>query len=163
MVLLLGTAGADAGFGLVNAAAATVGSGQGINGVGISLQTITTAGNGLFYSLGAPASVATALNTTTTAAAGAGLRSTNSFAFTKTIINPLAVYRTLVSQNTVGTADVITVAAAASNTTIQLVITGAGTPTATLQANGAISAVLLVLTSAHCVRLFQTQLLQPSS
>lgn len=124
------TAGADAGYGLVNACVSTVATAIGINGVGISLQQITTAGNGLFYSLNAPQSVATALNGTGTAVAGCGLRNTNSYAFTKVIINPLAVYRTLVSQNTVGTADCITVAAAASNTTIQLVITGAGTPTA---------------------------------
>ena len=132
--LMLGTsawtAGADAGYGLVNAVASTVGSAIGINGVGISMQQITTAGNGLFYSLNAPQSVATALNGTSTANAGCGLRSSNSFAFTKTIINPLAVYRTLVSQNTAGTADLITVAAAASNASIQLVITGAGTSSA---------------------------------
>ena len=123
------TAGADAGYGLVNACVSTVGSAVGINGVGISLQTITTAGNGLFYSLGAPASVATALNTTTTAAAGCGLRTTSSFAFTKTIINPLAVYRTLVSQNSAGTSDVYSIVAAGSSGTLQFVLTGNGTAT----------------------------------
>lgn len=106
------TSGADAGYGLVNAVVSTVGSAIGINAVGVSLQTISTAGNGMFYSGNEPASVATALNST--AGAGLGLASTAAFAYTKTIINPLAVYRTQVSTNTVGTSDVFAIASSAS-------------------------------------------------
>lgn len=114
--LMLGTskftAGADAGYGLVNAVVSTVGSAIGVNAVGISLQTISTAGNGMFYSGNEPASIATALNST--AGAGLGLASTAAFAYTKTIINPLAVYRTQVSLNSSGTQDTFAIASSAS-------------------------------------------------
>lgn len=135
--LKLGTTGwatgNDAGYGFVNAASSTVATSIGAPlGLGISLQQITTAGNGAFYSLNAPQSVATSLNGTSTANAGCGLRSSNSYAFTKAIINPFAVYRTLVSQNTVGTADCVTLVAAGSNTTIQFAVTGNGTTSALL-------------------------------
>ena len=92
------TAGADAGYALVSCTPTTVAATQGVNGVGCSLQTISTAGNGLFYSLGAPASVATACNST--AGNQGGLRGSSAFAYAKVIINPLAVYRTLVGPTT---------------------------------------------------------------
>lgn len=137
MYLKLGTTGwatgNDAGYGFVNACSSTVATSLGAPlGLGISTQTITTAGNGAFYSLNAPQSVATSLNGTTTANAGAGLRSTNSYAFAKCIINPLAVYRTLVSQNTLGTADTSPIVAAGSSGSIQMVITGYGTTSSLL-------------------------------
>ncbi len=135
--LKLGTTGwatgNDAGYGFINACSSTVASAVGgVLGLGISLQTITTAGNGAFYSLNAPQSVATSLNGTTTANAGAGFRSSNSYAFTKAIINPFAVYRTLVSQSTVGTTDVSPIVAAGSSGSIQMVITGYGTTSSLL-------------------------------
>ena len=136
-LLKLGTTGwatgSDAGYGFVNACSSTVPSAcGGVLAIGISLQTITTAGNGLFYSLNAPQSVDTALNGTSTDNAGCGLRNAKSYAFTKAIINPFAVYRSLVSQNTTGTADVFTCTAAGSNTTIQMVLTGFGTTSSLL-------------------------------
>ena len=88
------TAGADAGYALVSCTPTTVAATQGVNGVGCCLQTITTAGNLMPYSLAAPASVALAGNST--AGSQVGLRATSSFPFAKVIINPLAVYRTLV-------------------------------------------------------------------
>ncbi len=114
------TAGADAGYGLVNGIISTVGSAFGINGVGVSLQTISTAGNGMFYSGNEPASVATALNGT--AGAQLGMNSTAAFAYAKVIINPLAVYRTQVSVNTSGTADLMTIVS--STTPGQFCVTG---------------------------------------
>lgn len=112
------TAGADAGYALVNAVPSTVMATQGVNAVGMSMQTITTAGNGLFYSLNAPASVATAANST--AGNGLGLNKSTSYAYAKVIINPLAVYRTQVGIGT--TAGSLAVAA---GTTQDITVTGA--------------------------------------
>lgn len=111
------TAGADASLALVNAVPSTVMATQGVNAVGISTQTISTAGNGLFYSLNAPASVATAANST--AGAAGGLRGTSAFAYAKVIINPLAVYRTPVGIGTTSGALSI-----ASGATQDIAITG---------------------------------------
>ena len=122
--LMLGTtaftSGADAGYACVNAVVSTVATAVGLNGVGISLQTITTSGNGMFYSGNAPQSVATACNST--AGAQLGLNTTTSFAYAKTIINPLAVYRTQVGAGAFNTAD--TLAIASSATTNQIAVTG---------------------------------------
>lgn len=100
--------GADAGFALVNAASTTVASAGAIKAVGISLETVTTAGVAGGYLKNSP--VNTAANTT---------NQTVPVAYAKTIVNPLAIYRTVVSQST---ADILAVASSAS--TNKFAVTG---------------------------------------
>lgn len=105
-LLMVGTTGfsaaADAGVALVTAAADTVGSNQGVNAVGVSLERKTTAD--------------------TTSVAAAHNLTTGAVCYAKVIVNPFAVYRAEIA-----TANGQAITAAGSSQTQQFVATAGAT------------------------------------